>query len=169
MIGTSSRPLMPPTALTSSIARSVPRSWLSSMTDVTPVCENSTPTRQGSLVELLRAMTNTLRDDHRRTADGAESPVPSPPFVSRLSLVLMIRSQRLDAAAFAALLVRSVGGIIGRRRARINSDDGRPLYPMAAGPHLWHNIEGDAGDEDGPPTDLRVGSRTAAARSEEEM
>src|SRR5206468_12639362 len=99
MTGASSRPLMPPFSLTSSIASRVPRSWLSSITEVTPVCENSPPTRHGSLVELLRAMTNTLRNSHRRAADAAESQVAPGAFVGRLSLVLMIDRQGIGSAA----------------------------------------------------------------------
>jgi hypothetical protein len=44
--GSTGRPSTPPLALISSIASSVALSWVRSIVDVTPVCENNTPTRQ---------------------------------------------------------------------------------------------------------------------------
>jgi hypothetical protein len=46
-------PFMPPLSLISSTAINVPRNWVSSMTDMKPVLENSTPTRHGSDVRWL--------------------------------------------------------------------------------------------------------------------
>src|SRR3989304_1155113 len=96
MTGTSSRPFIPPAALTSSIARTVPLSWLRSMTAVTPVCENKPPARHGSSPRSFRAICPALPDGgldrrlslscrvlcarpHVRPRDPATGPAPLPP------------------------------------------------------------------------------------------
>src|SRR5215472_11183118 len=54
--GSIGRPSTPPLALISSIASKVALSWVRSIPDVTPVCENSTPTRHLPVLSSINAI-----------------------------------------------------------------------------------------------------------------
>src|SRR5216684_7576465 len=72
--GSMGRPSTPPLALISSIASNVALSCVRSIADVTPVSENSTPTRQLPELSSINAITShiTLQPQRPQPADSAD-------------------------------------------------------------------------------------------------
>src|ERR1700679_721317 len=92
MTGCTMRSSTPPLALISSIASNVAFNWDCSTAEVTPVWENSTPTRHGASVFSLKLITLTwtissqdgsdLTPDCGKLKSPCRSPVPFPTHIS---------------------------------------------------------------------------------------